>query len=459
MAGIGFQLRHLMRRQDVSGVLQAYGYAALISSGPWLLSIGTLALLGVLLRPLMGEQTVSVFFSSVTHVYAFSLIITGPLQLTLTRHAADLDFLGDRERILPTFLTAMAVTTPFFSAAGLAFFLGCVPGELLPRLSAALLFTCVCSIWVLGIYLSAMKNYTAVLAAYATGYGSSFFLAWICAAKLGSGYTMLGFTIGHIILVALILGLLRRELGGEKFGDWDGLRSVIKFPELAGCGLLYNLAVWSDKFIHWWLGPEKIQIAGALYAAPIYDQALYMSFLTIMPGMAVFLLKVETDFAEHYESFYRGILNRATLDELRESKQRMTEALTEGFSLLIKVQGVVTGVLFIFAEDLLPRLGLGALQTGVFQITIMGSFLLVIYLGLMTVLFYFDKRLHALGCCALFFLCNTGFTLWDVFEGEQRFGLGLVLGVSVALFAAACMVKHHLDNLEYDTFTSQPIST
>ena len=39
MAGIGFELRKLMRRDSFWGLLRAYGYAGLISSGPWVLSI------------------------------------------------------------------------------------------------------------------------------------------------------------------------------------------------------------------------------------------------------------------------------------------------------------------------------------------------------------------------------------------------------------------------------------
>ena len=39
VAGIGFELRKLMRRDSFWGLLRAYGYAGLISSGPWVLSI------------------------------------------------------------------------------------------------------------------------------------------------------------------------------------------------------------------------------------------------------------------------------------------------------------------------------------------------------------------------------------------------------------------------------------
>ncbi len=38
MAGVGFELNKLLAKQGYTGLLQAYGYAALIGSGPWLVA-------------------------------------------------------------------------------------------------------------------------------------------------------------------------------------------------------------------------------------------------------------------------------------------------------------------------------------------------------------------------------------------------------------------------------------
>ena len=39
MAGIGFELRKLLKKQTYGGLIQAYAFAGVISSGPWVLSI------------------------------------------------------------------------------------------------------------------------------------------------------------------------------------------------------------------------------------------------------------------------------------------------------------------------------------------------------------------------------------------------------------------------------------
>ena len=39
MAGIGFEIRKILKKNTLLSVFEAYGYAGLIGSGPWLLSI------------------------------------------------------------------------------------------------------------------------------------------------------------------------------------------------------------------------------------------------------------------------------------------------------------------------------------------------------------------------------------------------------------------------------------
>ena len=48
MAGIGFELRKLLEKDSYFGLFQAYAYAGIISSGPWVLSIIGILFVGVL---------------------------------------------------------------------------------------------------------------------------------------------------------------------------------------------------------------------------------------------------------------------------------------------------------------------------------------------------------------------------------------------------------------------------
>ena len=69
-------------------------------------------------------------------------------------------------------------------------------------------------------------------------------------------------------------------------------------PSLVAVGLLYNLGIWADKFMFWFFPPTSQPIIGALRASLIYDLPVFLSYLSIIPGMAVFLVRIETDFVE-----------------------------------------------------------------------------------------------------------------------------------------------------------------
>ena len=48
MAGIGFELKRFLKKESYLGMLGAYGFAGLICSGPWLLSILTILVLSLI---------------------------------------------------------------------------------------------------------------------------------------------------------------------------------------------------------------------------------------------------------------------------------------------------------------------------------------------------------------------------------------------------------------------------
>jgi uncharacterized membrane protein len=168
-------------------------------------------------------------------------------------------------------------------------------------------------------------------------------------------------------------------------------------------------------------------------------------------------LKLETDFAAKNEAFFQHVLKKGTLRQIVELKLEMVEALRNGFTLLLKVQGLFTALLILCAGRVLDLLGLGAVQAGIFQITLVGTFLLILFLALIMILHYLDKRRDAMIACALFAVVNTAVTSWSIMEGARWFGVGFLMAAAVAMVYASFRVNHHVQNLEFDTFTSQPI--
>lgn len=457
MAGIGFKLIRLLDKQSYAGVMQAYGYAALIGSGPWVLSMMTLGCLGLALRATQTGAALDTFFVSVTYVFAATLVATGPLQLVISRYAADRVFAREKSRIFPAYLGALMLVMGVGAVGGMLFFVGAVPGPLAFRLAAAGLVMAVSGVWVSTVFLSAVKDYPAVLRCFAAGYTLSFVTTWGGGSLGGLSGMALGFLVGQVGLLLALMWVIFGEFGVRAGPSFVFLHYFKRHRILAACGLIYNLGIWIDKPVHWWFSSHGFQVAGALWAAPLYDEAVYLSFLSVAPGMAIFLLSVETTFALHYERFFQQVVDKASLTEIRKTKQLMIEALRDGMSRMLKFQGIVTILLVIEADTLLGNLGLGAVQTLVFRVTLVGVFLLVILLALLTVLFYLDRIREALWACTLFAATNLGVTLLGMVLDERWYGMGFTLGAAAGVVYAMGQTNYWLNRIDYETFTAQPI--
>jgi uncharacterized membrane protein len=460
MAGIGFRLQRILDKPSFASIARAYAYAALISSGPLILSIFSLAMLGVAVQALPQDQDITLFFASVTTIYSFTMILASPIQLVMVRSVADADYAEKRGLIWALLVKSIGWVAPVTLFAGGGFFWFGIEAAPVFRLAAVFLCVLVGMLWLLAGYLTALKNYNRVVLCFAGGYLSCLGLGWLAVRVGGMDWIMLGFALGHLVMVLLLMVCIRIETPAtdpELVGEASIGGALRRYPDLAGCALAYTLGIWIDKFLFWWFGEGNQQVNGWLFAMPLHDQAVYLGFLSIIPGMAIFLLRLETEFATHYAAFYRAIGQKAPLETLRRERKAMMTALRDEVLALVKYQGAVTLVLLVMAPKLMPMLGVGALQTGVFQVVLLGSLLLIVFLSFLTVLFYLDKRLAALKCCVLFAVINGVVTGVSILTGEQWYGVGYVAATALALAAAATMVSRHLGELEYETFTSQPM--
>ena len=455
MAGIGFQLRRLSKSSHFTGQVGAYASAAIISAGPWMISILSLMLLTWLLHKVLPreEDHIRLFSASVTHVYAFALVLTGPLQILLTRYTADQYSLKTPEKIFPSFRGGLIVAALMASVVGGVFFIGLVPD--VPwhfQVSAAALLVYVSCIFVASVYLSVLREYGRIVFAFFVGYGSGVVAAWYLAQHYGITGAMVGLLAGHLVLFILLAAHVRYEIGKGQGSMFAFLGAAKKLPDLLLCGLFYNLGIWIDKFLFWWMSHSSVQVSGRLYAAPDYDLAIYLSLLSIVPGMAVFILQVETSFAERFQAYFDKVNHGAPLSDIVMARGQIIESLQQGFRRLLKVQGLTTALLVIGASAIGSIFHVSFVQTGIFRITLFGGFLLMAFLAMQTVLFYFNDRRGALLCSFVFLLANGFLSAVTVWQNEAWYGFGFVVASGVGLLLAATRVNTRLQELEYHTF-------
>src|SRR5688572_7741658 len=155
MAGVGLQIRELLAKGSYTGLASAYGYAALISCGPWVLSIMAVLAIGVF-APGDGisEARVTQFLVSITWSTAVSLVLTGPLQLLFGRFVADRIYEKQDEQILPNLFGAMLLIGAVGGALASAFVLVELDETFICSALLVANFVILCEGWLLLVLLS-----------------------------------------------------------------------------------------------------------------------------------------------------------------------------------------------------------------------------------------------------------------------------------------------------------------
>jgi len=455
MAGIGFEIRKILKKNTLLSLFEAYGYAGIISSGPWVLSILALMLVGILSAGISGngEETVE-FLVTVTYLMAGSLILTGGIQLMLIRYISDRLFEGRDEMVLPNLLGACLLVTLVGGIGGSLILPLFNDTSLLFKVLLLASFVVLCNIWLITIFLSGMKEYKLIVGTMFFAY-TILVLSSLITNQWGLEGLFFSFLFGHFILMFAFLFTIIRKYPASVLVNFQHLMPSKVFYALFWAGTFYNLGIWADKFTFWFSDSTSQAVIGPLRASIIYDLPIFLAYLSIIPGMAVFLVRMETDFSERYDAFYDAIREGATLKEIEHQKDQMVLTIRRGIFEIYKVQGVTLALMFLWGKQLLDALGLDTSYEMLFKIDMVGVGMQVLLLAMLNVLFYLDKRSEAVGICLLFFVLNLGLSLLSIELGPQFYGYGFALAIIISAAVALFRLSRLLERHEYITFMLQ----
>jgi len=456
MAGIGFELRKLMKGESYSSMLLAYTYAGVISSGPWVLSIIAVILIGIISLPaVMPPLLVAVFQTVVTYLIAFSLILTGLVQLAFTRYSSDRIFEKEHYSLLPN-LNGL-LTLVILASGLLAYPLGLIAfpeQSLLFRLLFGATFVVLCCVWVTAILLSGLKAYKAILLNFALGYGTALLLAFLLRHGNLEGL-LLAFLTGQFVLLMGMLYVIFQGYRSRSFIEFDFLKQGRMHKSLMLTGLFYNLGIWADKFVFWFHPMTGSHVIGPLRASEVYDLPVFLAYLAIIPGMAIFLVRMETDFVEYYDRYYDAVREGGSLNYIYEMKDEMVRTARDGIYDIIKIQGITTIVVLVMGPQLLALARIPQIHFPLLSVQVVAAGLQVVFLGLLNVFFYLDRRRRVLLLTGLFAALNLLLTILSIQLGPYLYGYGFALALLISIAVGMALLDYDLDRLEYETFMLQ----
>lgn len=456
MAGIGFELRKILSRDSYFSLVRAYAYAGLISSGPWVLSILGLVAIGLLAINLdVQGLLITQFQISVTYLIMGSLILTGVLQLSFTRWVSDQLFARKNDLIVPNFLGVLLVINAVSGSLSLVLVLTAFNDvSAIYRMLMVAGFVTMCDIWIATIFMSGLKFYKTIVGLFGGGYAVSVLLA-ASMRNQGLEGLLAGYVGGQFLMLTGMVFIIMRSFPANKLIAFDCFRKGAMFPSLMAVGVLFNFAIWADKIVFWIAPDTSARVIGPLRASVIYDMPVFLAYMGIIPGMAVFLVRFETDFVEWYDKFYSAVRAGGSLEEIARMRDEMVFAIHRGLFDIIKIQTLSILLFVVFAPTLFAKLDISTLYLPLFYVDVVAASLQVALLAVMNVFFYLDKRREVLATVVLLTVLNVTLSMISLRLGAVYYGYGFALAMLGALIFALHLLERKLGRLEYETFMLQ----
>ena len=456
MAGIGFELRNLLHKGSYLERTLAYGYAGIISAGPWIISIIGILCLDLITTFEKGEGGVLAHFRVIiTYAIASSLIFSSFMQHSFTNYVADSLFQKAYHAILPGYNGGLIVLT--LSAALFAYpmTIWLFPNQpVLLQLLIVGVFIVLCDVWFTTNLLSGLQRYKTILLVFLAGYSSTVGLSYVFRHMQLQGL-LAGFLLGQFILLMGMILVVCQGYPSQLLVHFSFFKRFARVMILIGVSFFYQIGIWADKFIFWFSPTTSHTVFGPLRASNMYDTPIFLAYLLMIPGMAIFLFRLETDFVDIYHEYYRTFNRGDNLATILRTRYQMVQNARNGILDVVRIQGFTLLLMFLVGTQILMWLRVSSYYIYLLNIDVLGASLLIVFLGLLNLLSYLNRMKQALLLTFLFAILNIIFTLITIDLGAFYFGYGFVTALIVVNILVTLFLDYDFEHLEYITLMQQ----
>lgn len=451
MAGIGFQLHKLIEDESFLNKAKAFIFASIITSGPWILSIICLALLGILSGAFVSGVKFSIISITVVYTFAFTLIVTGPIQFVLTRYLADKEYMKQKEDMLSALLSALFInlvvslvlTIPWYAFS---------QGFLAYKIISILLFIVIGSIWTMMDFLSCLKRYKSIIFSFLFGSALSVVLLPLLGHYFGLAGALLGYTAGQLTILIMLIYNITREYSFNGFINREYFRYLKSFPFIFFTGLFYNLGLWIDKLIGWFFFGETIY--GNFKAFSLYDTPVFIAYLSIIPSLAYFIIQAETRFYLVHRRFFDSIAHE-TLYNILQFKEELISLLKSSLLKLFLIQLATSFIGYMLAGFIGKWFGLLPPSVSALRVLFFAAGAQVLFLYIIIFMMYFDLSQFSFYMVLLFFILNLSLNSIQVVLPNSPLGMGYLVAITLSLLVGLGVLLHSVSDIEYSIFQSQ----
>ena len=438
MAGIGFELRKIYRKEGIARGTVGLVYSTMVTIGPMILVMVTILSLYFFL----GIKNVSyaereLLFSTVLYIFIFSMIFTSPINVVFSRYVADKFFKEEYDGILDSYYMGVLICTILASLVALP-----IGWSLRVRggISFEYIFLAY-ALWISVIilyfsitYLHATKDYKMITLFFVVGMLIGFLsaIALYKVAEHNIIYSVLsGLAIAFFMISVLVFAYIRQYFPVTKGEYKECLSYFWSAKKVLFANLFYTLGLYCHNFIFWQIDGRTV-VAQTFNSNQAYDLAACLAMFTNVFVMVSFTVVAETRFHEVYKDFMESVLGN-TYKIISKNRRKLFRTLTQQIGQIFATQMAITSIIFILISSYGVLLGIEDVTLSIYPVLTVAFLGIFIMNGNLVYLYYFDDSTGAVITGGIFFLTTLAGSMWSRTLSTNGWGAGVFLGMIAGL--------------------------
>ncbi len=230
---------------------------------------------------------------------------------------------------------------------------------------------------------------------------------------------------------------------------------ICKFWRLILANFFYTLGLYIHNFVFWNTSLKNVVVNSFVYAES-YDFATCIAMFTNISASVIFVALVEMRFNGRYKQYSEAIIGGRLLD-ISKTKSRMFRMLADQIMSMVRIQFIISTVVFLICMLVLQKLGYSGLVIQLYPCLAAGYFIMYIMYSTFLFLYYFNDITGSLITSFLFVLFTLIFSIISSKLDIIWYGAGLVIGSFIAWTYGYFRLKWLEKNIEYHIFCNGTI--
>lgn len=436
MAGIGIKLNKIFSKNTIITNLAGFGYSTAITIAPMFLVIAAVLLMQLLLGiSKLGYASRELYSCTVLYIFIFSLLTAAPFNAVLSKYLSDVIYNETYDDILPCYYVGLIMNLSLSCLLGIPF---CIWEYIVGKVDILFVFAGYCGyvglvmVFYSMMYLSICKDYNKISLYFLIGMTVTVFSSLLLVYLFGVEpifAMLLSLDAGFLVIGSLELALVTSYFRVNSGKYREVLIYFKKNWQLVVTNFFYTAGLFVHNFV-FWTTDMRMVVVNSFVCMTTYDMASCLAMFTNITASVIFISRVEMRFHERYKAYSEAVIGGRGND-IENAKRRMFSQLSEELMNLVRIQFIVSVVLFFLFVIILPQFGFGGMVMQIYPCLTAGYFILFTMYGAMIFQYYYTDMAGAVMTALTFFAGTLVGSIFATHLTPIWYGIGLVIGAMI----------------------------